>query len=333
MSGQFSASLSLDELTGPTSATRTSAPHGARRSADSLCASDTGADGPALETASPVPASRRLGTESRLQIGILLYLAWIALVGTAIILVSFGIAFSPLRHLTLEVVVNSGARDRHPAPVGAKPEMPMAVPALSVVPSRSAPAPVAGEAPASAATGPETSPAMTPLAAPPPDSPPPSITGTRPDQSLRLNPTAEMLGAQPEPFLDPITGQGGKPPRIKQPVNASAGSVHGIVTKAVDAMTWVVDDQIVNLWGIRPGSSNLSPVFVGFVDLVRAKGAVECRRQPHSSRYRCLMATGEDLAEAALLAGVGRAADGASHAYRAAEAQAHQRAKGLWARP
>ena len=347
MSGQFSASLSLDELTGPTGATPTAAPHGARPPAHSLCTSDTGTDGPALDAASPAPASRSRGTESRLPVGILLYLACIAFVGTAIIVVSFGIAFSLLRHPTVEVIVNSGARDRHLAPVGAKPEMPMSAPTFSVVPSRSVSAPVAGEAPASAApsasfqadlptaaaTTPETSPAMTALAAPAPDSTLPSMTGTQPDQSLRPNATAKMMGVQPETSPDPITGQEGKHCRLKQPVNASAGIVHGIVAKALDAMTWVVDDQVVNLWGIRPGSSNPSPAFIGFVDLVRAKGAVECRRQTYSSRYRCLMATGEDLAEAALLAGLGRAADGATVAYRAAEAQAQQRARGLWARP
>jgi hypothetical protein len=98
-------------------------------------------------------------------------------------------------------------------------------------------------------------------------------------------------------------------------------------------MTWLVGDQTVNLWGIRPGPSNLSSSLIGFVDQVRAKGAVECRRQPHSSRYRCLMATGEDVGEAALLAGFGRAAAGSSVAYRTAEAQAHQKSRGLWAKP
>jgi hypothetical protein len=345
MSGQFSASLSLDELTGPTSTTSTPAPHDARPPAASL--SDTGTDGHALEAAPPASAWRRRGTELRLQAGILLYLACIAFVGTAIIVGLFGTAFSLLGHPTAEVIVNSGARDRQLAPVGAKPEMPMSGTTLSVVPPRSAPTRAAGEMHASAApkapfgsdlptaatTAPGTSPVMTALAAPEPDSTPPSIAGTQPGQNLRPNATAETAGVQPEPSLDPITGQGAKHSRLKQPVNASAEIVHGIVAKALDAMTWVVDDQIVNLWGIRPGSPNLSPSFIGFVDLVRTKGVVECRRQTHSSRYRCLMATGEDLAEAALLAGVGRAADGATVAYRAAEAQAHQRAVGLRARP
>jgi len=149
--------------------------------------------------------------------------------------------------------------------------------------------------------------------------------------NLRPNAIAETPGGPPEPFLD--SEQSGKHPPLERPGNASAEVVRGTVTDARDAMTWVVDDKIVTLWGIRPGSPNLSPSLTGFMDRVRAKGAVECRRQTHSSRYRCLMATGEDLAEAALFAGVGRAADGATVAYRTAEAQAHQGGRGQWAKP
>jgi len=39
------------------------------------------------------------------------------------------------------------------------------------------------------------------------------------------------------------------------------------------------------------------------------------------------------VAEEALLAGFGRAADGSSVAYRTAEEQAHQKSRGLWAKP
>jgi hypothetical protein len=256
-----------------------------------------------------------------LQVGILLHLACIAFVGTVIIVVFFGIAFSLLGHRTGEVIVNSGARDHHTASVGAKPEMLLSTPTLSAVLSRSASVPPAGESPASdapvapfhadlpasAATVTGTTPAMTGVAASEPGSRQLSTTGTQADQGLR--------------------------PIAKRPENASAEIVHGVVTDAVDAMTWVVGDQMVNLWGIRPGPPNLFPSLIGFVDQVRAKGAVECRRQTHSNRYRCLMATGEDVAEAALLMGVGRAAEGATVAYRTAEAQAHQRSRGLWARP
>jgi hypothetical protein len=280
------------------------------------------------------------------QVGILLHLAWIAFVGTAIIAVFFGIAFFLLRHPSEEDIANSGVRDRHVAPVGAKPETPLTAPTLSAVPPRSAPVPSAGEMtasaapvaplraglPASAVSAPGTMPAMTTLAVPEPDLTQLSTMGTQLDQRLHPNAIAETPGVPPQPLLEPITVQTGEHSGPKRPGNASAEIVHGVVADAVNAMTWVVDNQIVHLWGIRPGSPNLVSL-VGIVNQVRAKGAVECRRQTHSRRYRCLMPTGEDLAEAALRAGVGRAADGATVAYRTAEAQAHQRGNGLWARP
>jgi hypothetical protein len=218
---------------------------------------------------------------------------------------------------------------------------------LSAVPSRSAPVPPAGEAmtsaasvaslradlPASAAPVPGTTPAITGLTASEPGLTQLSTTGRQPEQRMSPNAVAETPGVPPQPILEPITGQTGEHSGLKRPGNASVEIVHGMVADAVDAMTWVVGDQTVNLWGIRPGPSNLFPSLIGFVEQVRALGAVECRRQTHSNRYRCLTATGEDVAEAALLAGVGRVADGAIVAYRTAEAQAHQRNRGLWARP
>jgi hypothetical protein len=347
MSGQSSASLSFDELPERISTTPTPAPRSARPLADWLGISNTGTDRAALEAVPPAPALRRRGAELGRQVGVLLHLACIAFVGTAIITVFFGIAFFLLGHSTGEGMANSGARDRHMAPVGAKLETPLSTPTLSAVAPRSAPVPPAAEAttsaapvapsraglPESAATAPGTTAAMTRLAASEPDLTQLSAMWTQPDQRLRPNAIVETPNGPPQPFLEPITVQTGEHSGLKQPGNASAEIVHGMVADVPDAMTWVVDNQIVSLWGIRPGSPNLSPPLMGFADLVRAKGAVECRRQTHSSRYRCLMATGEDLAEAALLAGVGRAADGATVAYRTAEAQAHQRGRGLWARP
>jgi hypothetical protein len=174
---------------------------------------------------------------------------------------------------------------------------------------------------------------MAAVAASEPDLTQVASMGTQPEQRLPSNAIAETVGVPPQPFLEPITGLSGEHSALKQSGNASAEIVRGMVTDTVDAMTWVVGDQTVNLWGIRPGPPNPFPSLIGFVEQVRAKGAVECRRQTHSTRYRCLMATGEDVAQAALFAGVGRAADGATVAYRTAEAQAHQRGRGLWAKP
>jgi hypothetical protein len=319
MSGQFSASLSFDELPERISGTPTLAPRGARPPADSLGISDIGTDRAALEAAQPASASHGRGAELGRQVGILLHLACIAFVGTAIIVVFFGIAFSLLRYPTGEVIADAGARDHHMLAIGAKPEIPLSAPALSAAPS--------------GAAIPGTAPAVTGLAATEPGSTQFPTTAAPPEQRSRSNVIAEAPAVPLQPFVEPITRQTGEYSGLKRPANASAEIVHGMVADAPDAMTWVVDNQIVNLWGIRPGSPSLFPSLVGFADLVRAKGAVECRRQTHSSRYRCLMATGEDLAEAALLAGVGRAADGATVAYRTAEAQAHQSGRGLWARP
>src|SRR5215813_3219726 len=98
MSGQFSASLSFDELPERISTTPSPIPRSVRPPADSLGISDTGTDRAALEAPPPEPTSRRWGGELGREVGILLHLACIALVGTAIIVVFFGIAFSLLRH-------------------------------------------------------------------------------------------------------------------------------------------------------------------------------------------------------------------------------------------
>ena len=78
--------------------------------------------------------------------------------------------------------------------------------------------------------------------------------GTQPDQRLPPNAIAETPGVPTQPFLAPITGLSGEHSGLKQSGNASAEIVRGMVTDTVDAMTWVVGDQTVNLWGIRPGT-------------------------------------------------------------------------------
>jgi hypothetical protein len=343
MSGQFSASLSFDDLPERISATPTAAPRGARPPADSLGISDAGTDRPRLEAAPLARAPRRWGGKLGLQVGILVHLVCVAFVGAATIVVFFGMAFSLLGDPAKETVVASGARDRQMAPIGAEPDIPQSAPTFAAGPSRSAPvtladeppssaasvAPFPGDLPTAVATAPMATPAMTALAAPVAGSIQIPTSGTQPSQGLGSIEITETLGMHPEVN----TGQNDKSSLLKPAANASTEIVRGMVTKAVDAMTWVVGDQIVNLWGIRPGPSNPSSSLIEFAGQVRAKGAVECRRQTHSNRYRCLMATGEDVGETALFAGLGRAADGATVAYRSAEAQAHQKSKGLWTKP
>src|SRR5215472_8245114 len=237
MSGQFSASLSFDELPKRISTTPSPVPRSVRPPADSLGISDTGTDRAALEAPPPEPTSRRWGGELGREVGILLHLACIALVGTAIIVVFFGIAFSLLRHPTGEGIANSGARDRPMESVGAKPEMPLSAPILSAVPSRSAPVATAGNATASTspaapfgaglpasgatATASGATSAVTKPAASEPDLTQLSTMGTQPDQRLRPSTIAETVGVPPHPFLEPITGQAGEPSAIKRPVSAA----------------------------------------------------------------------------------------------------------------
>jgi len=105
--------------------------------------------------------------------------------------------------------------------------------------------------------------------------------------------------------------------------------VKGLVTDVRDVATWVVDGRTVRLFGIDPGPPRL---LASLVNWVRAKGAVECLPQEPTQLYRCFTATGEDIAEAALLAGIGRAGEGATAAYQSAESNARRMGKGLWAR-
>ncbi len=116
-------------------------------------------------------------------------------------------------------------------------------------------------------------------------------------------------------------------PASSEPISSAV--VRGIVTDAPNAATWVIADRTIRLSGIKPQSSN---AVASLVKWVRAKGPVECVPRAKTDRYQCFTATGEDIAEAALLAGVARAAPSAPAGYRDAEAQAHRKRKGLWGR-
>jgi endonuclease YncB( thermonuclease family) len=153
------------------------------------------------------------------------------------------------------------------------------------------------------------------------------------------SPTGEFSAHSgiPQSNRETTSSEQAEPPANRNPEqskfgNPSGDTLSGTVSEAADAMTWVVANNTVRLWGIRPGLHGLAPSLVSFVEWVRARGPLECRKHAHSNRYRCITRAGEDLAEAALLAGLGRAAEGASLAYRDAEAKARRRGKGLWAK-
>ncbi len=152
-----------------------------------------------------------------------------------------------------------------------------------------------------------------------------SLQATQPDTAGQRVPLAV---AAPVSLAEPRPVQIHQNPEPKRGESASTDIVSGPATAARDAMTWVVGGQILHLWGIRPDFRTQSASLAGLVARVSAEGSITCHRQAHSKRYRCSTATREDLAETELLSGIGRAADGATTAYRSAEAQA--RSKGRW---
>ena len=152
-------------------------------------------------------------------------------------------------------------------------------------------------------------------------------------QDIALDPN--LLPAKRKPandaFADPNSnsiphGQVGE--RAGEPPNPG-GVIKGIVTDVPNAASWVVGDRTVRLFGIDPGPLEL---LTSLVNWVRAKGSVECLPRARTLVYRCFTATGEDIAEAALLAGDARAGEHATAAYETAESNARRMRKGLWAR-
>ena len=134
------------------------------------------------------------------------------------------------------------------------------------------------------------------------------------------------------PDTHPASVEGEPPDQDRQQVSEPSNPpevVKGLVTDVQDVATWVVDGRTVRLFGIDRGPPRL---LASLVNWVRAKGAVECLPQEPTQLYRCFTATGEDIAEAALLAGIGRVGEGATAAYQSAESNARRMGKGLWAR-
>jgi hypothetical protein len=261
--------------------------------------SGAAADRPELEGLSRVSAWRRWPIEP----GILFHLVCVGAVGAVIIAVCFGAGLYSLGHPADNLISNSSV-DR---PAGGTP--PDGTPTGADVPPRIA-----------ASLG--------VLAAATPDSPQLGGKDSPGRQAPQLGLTAKAIGTPSE--LSPEPTQGGASPDPKQLKNASAGLVAGMVIEATDPMTWVVDGQVVHLWGIRPDLRDPNPSLRTFVDQVRAMGPVKCHRQRSSTRYQCFTATGEDIAKAALAAGVAQASDGATPAYREAEAEARRQGRGVW---
>jgi endonuclease YncB( thermonuclease family) len=258
-------------------------------------------------------------------LGILLYLVSVALIAAAILGVSFGIGFYLLVHPAAEMAAD-------PA------QSPAAHEAAASNKRAAAPEPVpassAGEAPAATASAaspgdellvPGSAASELTIAVPNTQA---VISELPSDASayVRRNPVEpdEIAGVP----RGPLEGQTSEPSNPTSSEPKSSAVIRGIVTDVPNVATWVILGRTVRLLGIDPGPPNL---LASLVNWVRAKGPVECLPQARTGRYQCFTATGEDIAESALLAGVGRVGNRAGAAYRNAESRARQKGKGLWA--
>jgi endonuclease YncB( thermonuclease family) len=139
--------------------------------------------------------------------------------------------------------------------------------------------------------------------------------------------------AAPAPAAPSKIPPGAAPAAAATPANApasDAGAIHGTVSKVANAATLVVADQRIRLLGIDPGPQT---VLAPFEKWVEAQGALDCRPEAQTGRYRCLTSGGIDVAQAAILNGSGRVGDGASPTYRDSETQARDAKRGLWGLP
>ena len=259
-------------------------------------------------------------TSAGLRIGTVFYLVSVGLIAVATLGASLGLGFYLLVHPPEEaaaeparisggsdgslsaIAIGSSAADeelsaRDKSAASAQPEtVSPAIKASAPIPS--APREGQGEDDTLSSLREAGHPAVQDMAL---DTHPPPVEGERPDQDRQQ--ISELSN----------------PPEV----------VKGLVTDVRDVATWVVDGRTVRLFGIDPGPPKH---LASLVDWVRAKGAVECLLQVPTQLYRCFTATGEDIAEAALLAGIGRAGEGAKAAYQSAESNARRMGKGLWAR-
>jgi hypothetical protein len=257
---------------------------------------------------SAVPAARP-------RVGVHLYLLSVALVAAAIIGMLLGMGSYLLMHPATEVGADYAAEEKgtqHPVPGSSIGEAPLGTTGAAP-PRDEVPAPPST---ASEATVPAPEVVIMPVL--------PGVTESDLSQS------AQPVGIA-EPLDHPAAGEelSTPPVQTKSPEPRPPAVIRGIVTDAPNAATWILADQTVRLWGVKPQPSNaVAPL----VNWVRAKGSIECVARAKTGRYQCFTATGEDIAEAALLAGVARAGDRAPAAYRNAETQARRQEKGLWGR-
>jgi hypothetical protein len=154
-----------------------------------------------------------------------------------------------------------------------------------------------------------------------------AVQDTTPDANLTPAKGERSNNAYPDQEQHSVPG--GQSGERAEETSSPTQVVEGIVTDVPNVATWIVGGRRIRLFGITPGPPKL---LASLVNWVRAKGPVECVPQAGILLYRCFTATGEDIVEAALLAGVGRAGERATGAYETAESDARRLGKGLWAR-
>jgi hypothetical protein len=112
---------------------------------------------------------------------------------------------------------------------------------------------------------------------------------------------------------------------------AAPGAISGKVTMATSAVTLVINDRLIRLWGVDPGPADVVPAFNDW--LHRSVGTVSCEPMAKTGRYKCMTADGHDVAEVALFSGFARVGQGAMNDYRNLEDRAREQHHGLWQQP
>jgi hypothetical protein len=250
------------------------------------------------------------------RIGIVFYLVSLGLIAVATLGASLGLGFYLLVH--------------PPEEAAAEPEGPDGSLSAVATVSSAADAELSARDGIAAVSQPEPTSPASEASAPIPSAPREGQGEDDTLSSLREAGDPAIEEVAPDTHLPPVWGE--RPDQDRQQVGGPSQPtlvVNGPVTDVRDVATWVVDGRTVHLFGIDPGPPKL---LASLVNWVRAKGAVECLLQLPTQLYRCFTATGEDIAEAALLAGIGRAGEGARAAYHSAESNARRMGKGLWAR-
>lgn len=123
---------------------------------------------------------------------------------------------------------------------------------------------------------------------------------------------------------NPVQTAATNPAEMVRTQPALTGSVLGVI----DAATLVMGERQVKLQGVDPGPVEL---LASFASWIQSRSPLTCQEEAATRGvYRCRTSNGVDLAEAAILNGLGRAAADANALYKQRESEAQQAHRGLW---